>query len=82
MYGVIIFACIVSFIILVFSRMKPLLSADLQIRNHQSDSSVGKATRWVRIPTGTIIFSSQQRPYLFWGPHILSNGYRERFLSG
>jgi hypothetical protein len=52
------------------------------------DSSVGIATGYglddrgigVRVPVGSRIFSSPQRPYRHWGPlSLLSNGYRGLF---
>jgi hypothetical protein len=53
------------------------------------DSTVGIATGYgldgrgigVRVPVGTIFFSSPRRPDRFWGPSsLLSNGYRGLFL--
>jgi hypothetical protein len=37
----------------------------------------------VRVPGGSIIFSSPRRPHRYWGPpNLLSNGYQGLFPGG
>jgi hypothetical protein len=58
---------------------------EINISNRSRDNVVGIATNYklddrgvgVRIPVGSIIFSSPHRPDRLWGsPNLLSNGYR------
>jgi hypothetical protein len=49
----------------------------IAISNRLYDISVG-----VRVPVGSRILSSLDRPDRFWGPPNLSNGYRVSFPGG
>jgi hypothetical protein len=67
------------------TRTIPHKIRDFQFPTIGRDGSVGIATGYglddrgvvVRVPVGSRIFSSPQRPDWLWGPlNLLSNGYR------
>jgi hypothetical protein len=75
------------------SSSQPLYFVCFSVCFGSRDSSVGIGTGYgldgregsvgVRVPVGSRIFSSSQRPDRFWGPpNLLSNGYRGALSPG